>query len=123
MFGFGDELRFPLEIGARQVIEQDRISQVEEALLAWARADSMVARCWCRRSRLRYRGSSGRREVDAQDVGQCRGSDPVGHGVFGRGMNEPIERHREVNDTSHGLKPSDFKISSRPNRFQNSRPT
>ena len=33
-FGFGDEIRFPLEIGTRQVIEQDRIPQVEKALLA-----------------------------------------------------------------------------------------
>ena len=32
-FGFGDESGFPLEVGACQVIQQDRVSQVEEALL------------------------------------------------------------------------------------------
>ena len=86
---------FPLEVGARQVIQQDRISQVEEALLTFRQGGFNRGAVGVEAVEVSIEGIVGKaREVDAQDVGHGRGSNPVGHGVLRRGMNEPIECHR-----------------------------
>ena len=92
--GFGNAIGRPLEVRASQVVEQDRVSQIEEALFTL--------------SQRRFNGNTMRmqtveisierivretRGIEFQDVSHSCGSNPIGHSVLSRGMDESIERH------------------------------
>jgi len=92
--GFGYEIGFAFEVGACQVIKQDRVSQVEEALLTFRQGGfdrGAVGVQAVEVSIERIVGKTG--GVKAQNVGHGRGSNPVGHGVLSSGMDQPIECH------------------------------
>ena len=93
--GLGYEVRLSFEVGACQVIKQDRVAQVEEALLPLRQCRFNGSAVGMEAIEIPIERIMGQtRGIKAQDLGHGRGSDPVGHGVFGRGMDETIERHR-----------------------------
>jgi hypothetical protein len=92
--GFGYEIGFAFEVGACQVIKQDRVSQVEETLLPLRQGGFNRGAVGVQAVQVSIERMVGKmREVKAQNVGHGRGSNPVGHGVLGGGMDQPIECH------------------------------
>ena len=82
------------EVRRRQVVEVDRVVQVEQRALA--RGQRLLDRRPLRMQPVEIaiqRLVAERGEVRAQDVGQGRAPDPVRHGVLGGRTHQPVQRH------------------------------
>ena len=84
-----------LEVRRRQVVEIDRVVQVEQRALA-----GRQGLLDCRPLRVQpievaiQRLVAERADVDAEEVGQSRAPDPLRHGVLGRRTHQAVERHQ-----------------------------
>ncbi len=92
--GLGVARTAPFEVRRRQIVEVNGVVQVEQRALAGRQRllDPRPLRMQPVEVAVQ-RFVAERGEVRAQDVGQRRAPDPVGHGVFGGGLHQAIQRH------------------------------
>ena len=93
-FGLGIVRALAFEVRRRQVVEVDRVVQVEERALA--RGQGLLDGRPLRMQPIEVaieRLVAERAEVRGQNIGQGRAPDPVRHGVLRRGAHQPVQRH------------------------------